>query len=525
MAKWLSALICAGLGLAGTGLLFAPPLWAKETPAVAPISLHPQNPKYFLFRGKPLVLVAATEHYGSVINRPFNFDRYLKNAAANKQTLTRTFLLFREQQTSRNPSSPCKPESPDFITPYLRTGPRKALDGEPAYDLDRWNPEYFERLHRFLSRASKLGIVVELTFFSNTFGDSVWALNPLRAENNRQRVGKVEWPDYTSLRNKPLVERQLAYAKKIIRETSRYDNVYYEICNEPGGGVKGHATTADVDAWQTEVARVVRAELERRHSRHLVFGSQAFGYAPKFRQKLDDAFSGRLVDVVNVHPLPDTSLGGRAFQMGNFMSKELRLAEVRDFCLAAHQRRKPTVLDEDNCASLYRDDTGWTIHRKRAWTAILSGAHYDYIDFSITVGSEAGTGASRRKIRRWMRHLSEFIHSFDFVHAKSLPQWIERKPAGLLTTGLAIDGKDYIAYLADARELSDPAAGKPISGKVPLTLPAGRFTVRLYSPTTGQYSPAVAVEGGKTVTIELLPFRHDVVIRATRSGDEEQPPP
>ncbi|HEV3257336.1 MAG TPA: DUF4038 domain-containing protein [Gemmataceae bacterium] len=500
-------------------------LEAQKKEAAAPVSIHPENPRYFLFRGKPLVLVTASEHYGSVINRPFDFKRYLKNAAANKQTLTRTFLLFREQQASRNPSSPAKPESPDFITPYPRTGPGKALDGEPAYDLDQWNPEYFQRLHRFLSRASKLGIVVELTLFSNTYGDGVWALNPLRAENNKQGIGKVAWPDYNSLKNKPLVERQLAYAQKIIVETSRYDNVYYEICNEPGGGVAGHATTADVDAWQKEVARVVRGELKRLRSPHLVFGSQAFTYAPKFGQQLDDAFSGRMVDVVNVHPLPDTSLGRRAYQMGNFMSKELQLAEIRAFCLAAGKQPKPTVLDEDNCASQYRDDVGWTIHRKRAWTAVLSGAHYDYIDFSITVGSEAGTKQSRRKIRRWMRHLSEFIHSFDFIHAKPLPGWVSATPAAVVTTTLAVEGKDYVAYLADAREVSDPAAGKPISGKVSLALPAGSFLVRLYSPTTGQYSPAVSAEGGKTASIELLHFRHDLVIRATRSSGQEEARP
>src|SRR5262249_39786598 len=81
------------------------------------ISLHPANPKYFLFRNRPLVLVTATEHYGSVINRAFDSEKYLNDAADKKMTLTRTFLLFRELQTPRNPSSPCKPESPDFITP------------------------------------------------------------------------------------------------------------------------------------------------------------------------------------------------------------------------------------------------------------------------------------------------------------------------------------------------------------------------------------------------------------------------
>ena len=56
-----------------------------------PIQLHPDNPKYFLFRGKPLVLLTATEHYGSVVNRPFDYRKYLADAADKKITLTRTF--------------------------------------------------------------------------------------------------------------------------------------------------------------------------------------------------------------------------------------------------------------------------------------------------------------------------------------------------------------------------------------------------------------------------------------------------
>jgi hypothetical protein len=141
--------------------------------------------------------------------------------------------LFREQQSSRNPSSPVKPESPDYLAPYLRTGPGKAMDGEPAYDLDRWNDEYFARLDDFLARASKLGIIVELTLFSNTYGDPVWALNPLRAANNLQKVGAVEWQEYNTLKDRALTERQFAFAAKIVQVTSRFDNVYYEICDEP----------------------------------------------------------------------------------------------------------------------------------------------------------------------------------------------------------------------------------------------------------------------------------------------------
>ncbi len=484
--------------------------------AAEAIKIHPDNSKYFLFRGKPLVLITASEHYGSVINRPFNFEKYLDDAAAHHITLTRTFLLFREMQSARNPSSPCKPESPDYIAPFPRTGPGKALDGEPIYDLDQWNPEYFERLHRFLDAASRRGIIVELTLFSNAYADQVWALNPFRAENNKQHLAKLEWPEYLSLKDADLVRRQSAYARKIIDETSQYDNVYYEICNEPGGGVKGHIPPADVDAWQAEIGRVVRQELQRVQRPHLISGQQAFTYSPKFRFPLDATYSQPLFDIVNVHPLPDTEFAGTLYQLGNFMSKELMLADVARFCRAVYPQKKPTVLDEDNTASMYRDPTGWTIHRKRAWTALLTGAHYDYIDFSITVGSEAGTPASRAHIRSWMQHLSDFMSSFDYIHSVLASDWVQGTPAHIVVSGLSANSRDYVAYLADDREVTDAAAGQPLSGAVKLVLPKGNYDVSLYSPETGQYSPAILAKGGMA-TLDLPPFTQDLVIRAIRS--------
>ena len=491
-------------------------VFATRAFAADPISIHPENPRYFLFRGKPLILVTATEHYGSVINRPFDFERYLDDAARHKMTMTRTFLLFRELQGARNPSSPCKPESPDYIAPFPRTGPGKAMDGEPIYDLDRWNPEFFERLQRFLTAASSRGIVVELTLFSNTYGDNIWALNPFRAQNNKQKVGNVEWPEYLSLKDQELVRRQIAYARKIIQETSSFDNVYYEIANEPGGAVKGHISPAEVDEWQEKIAAAMRDEMKKLNRPHLIAGQEAFAYTPRFRFPLDKTFALPLVDIVNVHPLPNTVLGERSFQLGNFMSKELMLSEMAEFCQAAYRRRKPTVLDEDNAASMYRDPEGWTIHRKRAWTALLNGAHYDYIDFSVTVGNETGTPASQQGIRKWMQHLSEFMTTFDYIHSHIVPDLVTAKPKDTVASTLAVGHDDVAVYLADAREVAAAAAGAPISGTLGLTLPQGRFSVRFYSPISGMYSPAISVTGGRPVTLVLEPFTHDIVLRITR---------
>jgi len=56
-------------------------------------------------------------------------------------------------------------------------------------------------------------------------------------------------------------------------------------------------------------------------------------------------------------------------------------------------------MNGSSTSNMYRDPVGWTIHRKRAWTAL--GAHYNYIDFSITVGSEAGTPVNATVAQLW----------------------------------------------------------------------------------------------------------------------------
>jgi hypothetical protein len=354
---------------------------------------------------------------------------------------------------------------------------------------------------------------VEVTLFSNTYGDNIWALNPLRSENNINGLNPLEWPEYTTLKDSALFERQTAYIRKVIQETSRYDNIYYEVCNEPGGGVEGQASPADVDAWQAAIVKIIRQEMARQAQQHLVFGSEAFSYTPKFNQGTDASFKSDSFDAVNVHPLPDTRYGERVYQMGNFMSRELMLSEFHDFCLATYREKKPTVVDEDNTASLYRDEVGWTIHRKRAWMALLSGSHYDYIDFSIIVGSEAGTEESRRKVRTWMKHLSEFFHSFDFVRSQPLTNWLQNKPSAVVESVLGIPGEDYVVYLADAREFTDSKAGTPIQASVNLPLPMGRYEASLYSPVTGSYSPAIWLESKGLTQMDLPPFKEDLVIR------------
>lgn len=55
-----------------------------------PISLHPENPHYFSYKGKPAVLITSGEHYGAVMNRDFDYKTYLKALQKDRLNLTRT---------------------------------------------------------------------------------------------------------------------------------------------------------------------------------------------------------------------------------------------------------------------------------------------------------------------------------------------------------------------------------------------------------------------------------------------------
>lgn len=495
---------------------------SKET-----IRIHPENSKIFEFRGKPLVLVCGTEHYGSVMNRPFRFERYLADARDKSQTLTRLFTLFREMQSPVNPYSPCKPESPDYITPFLRVGPGRAQDSLPQYDLNQWNPEFFDRLHRFVSLASQYGIIVEVVPFSNTYDETLWGLNPMYPKNNINGLSDIVFADYNSLRNEQLFEWQSRYTRKLVEELNPYENIFYEICNEPVSQilVDSKAPTRDeINAWQVAIADLIRQTESDLPNRHLVAGAEAWNMHEDINvfmqqvegvevQPSDFAFGDYPVDIVNIHPLPNTTYNGGSYDLGAFMMKQLRLRPLRDYCLDSYHEVKPLNMDEDNVATQFKDFDGWTIHRKRAWVTLLSGAHYDFIDFSIINYCETGTEQSQCHIRTWIKHLSDYVHALDLVNARPLTDIVKNLPPHTLDSVFGIAGKDVTIYLADERELEDPRCGEEIQGELEINLPQGTYKLACFSPQTGLYSPWTTQEGSPKTVIQLPAFEHDIVVR------------
>src|SRR5438309_2272621 len=144
--RWLPALLLFPL-------LAAPAVSGR---AMKPISLHPDNPHYFLFRDKPAVLVTSGEHYGAVLNLDFDYEGYLDELKARGLNLTRTFSgTYREISGSfkiqHNTLAPLSAER--FACPWARSETPGAGDGGARFDLGCWNDAYFRRLKEFVGAA------------------------------------------------------------------------------------------------------------------------------------------------------------------------------------------------------------------------------------------------------------------------------------------------------------------------------------------------------------------------------------
>ena len=204
-------------------------------PNSEPLRLHPGNPHYFLWRGKPTVLITAGEHYGAVLNRDFDYVRYLKELKAHGFNLTRTFSgSYRERPGWFNiRGNTLGPAEDKFVCPWARVGDK--------FDLTKWDAPYFERLKDFITKASDVGVVVELVLFCTMYGDEFWQASPMNARNNVNGIGEVGRGEPYSAASGPLFDAQRRMVQKLVSELNHFDNLYYEVCNEPyerGGLIK-----------------------------------------------------------------------------------------------------------------------------------------------------------------------------------------------------------------------------------------------------------------------------------------------
>ena len=224
-----------------------------------PLTLDPENPHYARFRGKPTVLVASTEHYGAVLNRDFDFQSYLDELRAAGLNYTRIFSGVYSEPWGE-PFNTLNPPKGRFLSPWARSETPGYADGGNKFDLSRWDDSYFKRLRDFIAGAGERGVVVEITLFCNWYDDSQWHLSPLYAKNNVNGVGDMDSKKINTKQNGDVLKYQEAMLRKIVAEVNDRDNLFFEVCNEPGA-------TAD---WLDHMAELIWEAESKLPSRHLI---------------------------------------------------------------------------------------------------------------------------------------------------------------------------------------------------------------------------------------------------------------
>ncbi len=199
-------------------LLLAPAYGGQSnTKWAQPIRLHPKNPHYFLFRGRTVALITSGEHYGAVLNADIDFHRYLNTLQSDGLNYTRIFGGSYVEAPGKSFGilrNDLAPATGRYIAPWARSETAGYAGGGNKFDLDSWDPAYFQRLRDFLSAASERGIVVEISFFSSLYGDAQWDLNVFNPANNMNHAAISDRKKLHTLENGDVLAYQERYVRR-----------------------------------------------------------------------------------------------------------------------------------------------------------------------------------------------------------------------------------------------------------------------------------------------------------------------
>ncbi len=442
-----------------------------------PISLHPENTHYFLWQGKPRILITSGEHYGSVLNLDFDYRKYIDTLAQDGLLLTRTFSgAYVEPEGAFNiAKNTLAPLPGRFICPWARSNENGYANGGNKFDLTKWDESYLERLKDFVSYANKKGVVVEFTLFCPMYEDKQWNLSPMNMVNNVNGVGNVFRDDVHTLdKTGNLLPVQEELVRKLVAELNSYDNVIFEICNEPYfGGV-----TLD---WQNHIAALIVETEKDLPKKHLISQNIA-------NNKASIENPNPAISVFNFHYAAPPDTVGMNYHLNKVIG--------------------------DNETGFR--GTGNFVYRSEAWDFVIAGGGlFNNLDYSFVAGHEDGTfeypaqqpGGGNPQFRREMKILNDFIHAMNFLAMKPDNSIIQNKlPSGVTARTLVELGKTIAIYVRS----ESTKAEKTI---LEVVLADGDWRGEWLDTKTGSVIEKIELHGGRVVEIKSPEFVQDIALR------------
>jgi hypothetical protein len=245
-----------------------------------PLRHNPANPRYFTDDTGQAIYLTGSHTWATLVDMKlegdpdFDWLGFLDMAQAHGHNFMRLWTWDHPKY------APWTDDSVYFDPmPYLRTGPGLAQDGQPKFDLTRFNPVYFDALHQRVTEAASRGIYVAVMLFEGWClkwsrpASDAWQSHPFNVVNNVNGVdgdtngdGKG---DVYALESPTVLKHQQAYIRQVIDTVGDFDNVLYEIINEVENSERGFQ-------WQEQMVAYVR-EYERTKPKQHPVGFTAEG--------------------------------------------------------------------------------------------------------------------------------------------------------------------------------------------------------------------------------------------------------
>lgn len=454
----------------------------RPAPARGPLRVHLENPRYFTDGTKvpdgslKAVYLTGSHHWNNLqdsgrLGRPlterFDYDGYLERLARFNHNFMRMWSWeggawwWQGGENDRYYAP----------VPWVSTGPGKALDGKPKFDLTQFNQEYFDRLRSRVVAARDRGVYVSVMLFqgwsiySHGYGNP-WPLHPFNEANNVNGIDgdpdkDGEGKEVHTLRLPAVTRLQEAYVRKIIDTLNDLDNVLYEITNE---------TAIFSKDWQYHMVRYIKSYEATRPKQHPV-GMTAFD-------------------------------SGRAGSMEALLGSPADWISPQNDGVSGDYMKDPPPADGRKVI-LSDTDHLWGVGGDRiwAWKSFTRGLNPIYMDplrKPDWVRSSEAEMEGARKAMRCTRRLAERVNLAGMT------------PRGDLASSaycLANPGKEYLVYLPEGGEVT-----------VDLSSAAGQFVVEWLDPGTGAATSGGTVPGGRKRSVQA-PFRgHAVLYLKARSG-------
>src|SRR5687767_2568738 len=472
----------------------APAASQGQAATTGPIALHPDNPHYFQWRGRPAILITSAEHYGAVLNLDFDYRKYLDTLAADGMNYTRVFSgAYVEPQGAFNITRNTMAPGPGrFVAPWARSNQPGYANGGNKFDLARWDEAYFARLKDFITYAAARNVIVELTLFCPMYEEVQWSLSPMNAANNVNGAGKVGRNEvYTLDKDPALLAIQEALTRKLVTELNPFPNLFFEIANEPYfGGV--------TMPWQHRIADIIVATERALPAKHLIAQNIA----------------NKSAKIADPHP---------AVSIFNF-----------------HYATPPETVAMNYALNkvIGDDETGFRgvsdeVYRMEGWDFILAGGGlYNNLDYSFAAGYEDGTfqypstqpGGGSRALRRQLKILSEFINGFGFVRMTPDNTIIkDGVPAAGSARALVEPGRAIAIYIRKQRPTSGKeTASVPEEPGAPaalqIELGEGDWLAEWLDTMSGSVVRTESVRGGGVRRVTAPEYRADIALRLMRKA-------